>query len=211
MQSRKHKNNFSDIQFFPVTADRWNDLLSLFGERGACAGCWCMWWRLRHAEWEKGRGSGNKNKLRKLAISGQEPGLLAYVNGQPAGWCSVAPRDEFPRLDSSRTLKRVDDEPVWSVVCFFVARPFRRSGLTAQLLSAAVDYARKHGAKIVEGYPIEPKKEEMPDLYAFTGLASTFEKVGFQEVARRSETRPIMRLKIVTAKGAKNAKIINSS
>src|SRR5687767_3439173 len=120
MRSRKHKNNINDIQFFPVTADRWKDLLALFGERGACAGCWCMWWRLPRAEWESGRGNSNKNKLKKLAASGRDPGLLAYVNGHPAGWCSVAPRDQFPRLDSSRTLKRVDDQPVWSIVCFFV-------------------------------------------------------------------------------------------
>ncbi len=123
-------------------------------------------------------------------------GLLAYDGDEPVGWCAVAPRDEFSSLNRSRVLKRVDDQPVWSVVCFFVKRSHRHQGLTVRLLKTAIDFAAEHGASIVEGYPIEPRKPEMPPVFAFTGLASAFLEAGFVEVARRSETRPIMRYAI---------------
>jgi len=181
------------LVFDPVTADRWKDLKALFGERGACGGCWCMWWRLKRSEFEKKKGEGNKRALKRIVDSGEIPGLLAYANGQPIAWCSIAPRETYPVLERSRTLKRIDDQPVWSVVCFFVAKPFRRKGVTVRLLRAAVEYAKKHGARIVEGYPVEPKKPRMPDAFAYTGLMSMFRKTGFVEVLRRSETRPIMR------------------
>jgi GNAT superfamily N-acetyltransferase len=155
-----------------------------------------MWWRLKRSEFERQKGQGNKKALKKIVASGQVPGILAYADGEPIGWCSVAPRDAFPTLDRSRVLKRVDDQPVWSVVCFFVARPFRRKGVTVKLLTAAIEYAKKQGAKIVEGYPVEPKQEHIPDAFAYTGIASIFREAGFVEVVRRSETRPIMRYRI---------------
>ncbi len=123
-------------------------------------------------------------------------GILAYVDGVPVGWCGIAPRETLPALDRSRILQRVDDRPVWSVHCFFVARPFRRRDLTARLLRAAVDYAGIKGAQIVEGYPVAPRNPTMPDVFAWTGLLSAFEGAGFVEVARRSETRPIVRYTI---------------
>ena len=186
-------SSLSDLKFQPVTAKRWKDLVSLFGERGACGGCWCMWWRLSRSQFNKQKGEGNKKGLKKIVDAGEIPGILAYSKGEPIGWCSVAPRERFSTLERSRILKRVDDEPVWSVVCFFIAKPFRRKGVTVELLKAAMEYAKKHGAKIVEGYPIEPKKGKMPDVFANTGLASAFRQAGFVEVLRRSETRPIMR------------------
>ncbi len=177
----------------PVTTERWSDLVELFGERGACGGCWCMWWRLARSAFEKGKGAGNRRALRKVVAAGREPGLIAYVGGAPAGWCSVAPREEFPVLSRSRVLAPVDDRSVWSVVCFFVAKPFRRTGLTAALIEGALAHARKRGASIVEGYPVEPGRGAMPDAFAWTGLASSFRAAGFVEVARRSATRPVMR------------------
>lgn len=152
-----------------------------------------MWWRLSRSQFNKQKGEGNRKGLKKIVDSGEVPGLLAYAEGEPIGWCAVAPRERFLALERSRILKRVDEEPVWSVVCFFVAKPFRQKGVTVKLLKAAVEYAQKHGAKIVEGYPIEPKKTKMPDVFAYTGLASAFRQAGFVEVLRRSETRPIMR------------------
>jgi GNAT superfamily N-acetyltransferase len=186
-------SSLSDLKFQPVTAKRWKDLVSLFGERGACGGCWCMWWRLSRSQFNQQKGEGNKKALKKIVNSGEIPGLLAYSEGEPIGWCSVAPREKFSTLERSRILKRIDEKPVWSVVCFFIAKPFRRKAVTIKLLKAAVEYAKKHGAKIVEGYPVEPKKGNMPDVFAYTGLASAFRQAGFVEVARRSETRPIMR------------------
>ena len=166
------------LEFHPVTPERWDDLEHLFGKRGACGGCWCMWWKLKRSEFEKWKGEGNRKALKQLMDSGEAPGLLAYLDGEPVGWCAVAPREAYPVLDRSRILKRVDDEAVWSIVCFFVARNFRRKQVTTELLKAAVQYGKDHGARIVE---------------VFTGTASAFLKAGLVEVVRRSETRPIMR------------------
>ncbi len=181
------------FEFHLLTPERWHDLEGLFGERGDHAGCWCMWWRITRAQFARNGRKGNKQALQTIVGSGEIPGLLAYSNGEPIAWCSVAPRERFPALDRSRTLKRFDDEPVWSVVCFFVAKPFRRKGITALLLKAAVEYAKKQGAKIVEGYPVEQKNLKGWSSEGFTGMASTFGKAGFVEMLRRSENRPIMR------------------
>ena len=186
-------DNTGSFEIFPATSDRWSDIETLFGPRGACGGCWCMWWRLTRAQFEEQKGDGNHHSLHDLITNGSTPGLLAYTDGHPVGWCAVAPRSEYSALSRSRILKPVDEQPIWSIVCFFIARPARRKGLTLLLLQAAIQYARKNGATIVEGYPVEPKKEKMPDVFAFTGVRSAFDKAGFIEVARRSETRPIMR------------------
>ena len=185
--------------FQPLTPDRWEHLETLFGPRGAVGGCWCMWWRITRSQFDRQKGETNRLAMKDIVNSGEVPGLLAYTSedqNTPVGWCSVAPREAFPVLGRSRTLKPVDDQPVWSVVCFFIAKPYRRQGLTVQLLKAAVAYATQNGAKIVEGYPEDPKKEDVPEIFAFTGLVSAFRQAGFVEVARRSPTRPIMRYQI---------------
>jgi GNAT superfamily N-acetyltransferase len=181
------------LQFHPLTPERWGDLEALFGERGACGGCWCMWWKLPRAQFVKGKGAGNKRALKKIVLAGKVPGVIAYAGREPVGWCALEPRSNYPRFERSRVLKPVDDQPVWSVTCFFVARPYRGQGVAGKLLAAAVDYARQQGARIVEGYPVEVRKGRMPDPFVYTGLPSSFEKAGFVEVARRSPTRPIMR------------------
>ncbi|HSN90987.1 MAG TPA: GNAT family N-acetyltransferase [Anaeromyxobacteraceae bacterium] len=176
----------------PVTPARWPDLERLFGPRGACAGCWCMWWRLPRARWVAGKGEGNRRALRRMVEGGVVPGLIAYRGGEPVGWVAVEPRDAYPGLDRSRTLARLDDRPVWSVPCFFVARAHRGTGVTRALLDAAVRHARGRGARIVEGYPVE-YRGGVADDWVFTGAPSTFRKAGFREVARRSPTRPVFR------------------
>ncbi len=183
----------SDLSFVPLTPERWADLEKLFGPRGACGGCWCMYWKLPRREYESLRGEGTRQALKALVESGDVPGLLAYMDGEPVGWCAVAPRDKYCGLARSHILRPVDDLAVWSVVCFFVARKRRRQGVMAALLDAAAEYARLHGAKILEGYPVAPKKESMPDIYAYTGTLSAFLGAGFVEAARRSESRPLMR------------------
>ena len=181
------------IEFHPLTADRWDDFAALFGKRGACGGCWCMWWRLTAREYDASKGAGNRRKMKRIVGSGSEPGILAYIKGNPAGWCAVAPRSEYPRLAGSRILKPVDDEPVWSIVCLYVAKGSRKIGLSTSLVRAAVQYAAGRGATVIEAYPVEPKKDTIPDAFAFHGLASSYSRAGFKEVARRSETRPVMR------------------
>ncbi len=179
--------------FFPLTSDRWDDFTHLFGERGACGGCWCMWMRLTRSVFEQQKGELNKNAIKNIVDSGNIPGLLAYQNDEPVGWISVAPREEFSALERSRILKPVDAQSIWSIICFFVEKSHRRKGLNIALLMAAIDFAKQRGAKILEGYPVEPKKNPMPDVFAFYGLASAFKKAGLKECLRRSETRPIMR------------------
>jgi GNAT superfamily N-acetyltransferase len=185
-----------NLEFHPLTPDRWLDLEKLFGEHGACGGCWCMWWRLTRSQFIQKKGEENKKAFKKIVDSGKIPGILAYAEDQPLGWCAVAPRETYPALERSRVLKRVDDKPVWSVVCFFIDKAFRRKGFTVKLLSAAVDYVKGQGGEMVEGYPVEPKEGWTPDPFAYTGLASASRKVGFVEALRRSETRPIMRYAI---------------
>jgi len=187
--SRKLKG----LKIFPVTPDRWEDMAELFGEKGACGGCWCMWWRITRSEFDKKKGDGNRRAMRKIVKSGEIPGLLAYYKNEPIAWCSVAPRETFPVLDRSRILKRIDDKPVWSIVCFFIAKSYRKHGLMSHMIKEAVKYCKSRGAKIVEAYPVQSKKKDMPDVFAWSGLQSAFEKAGFKEAARRSQTRPVMR------------------
>jgi GNAT superfamily N-acetyltransferase len=186
------------IDISPATAELWPDLEALFGKNGACAGCWCMFWRLDRADYKKLQGEGNKASLRELTLTGRVPGLLAYVNGRPAGWCSIGAREGYVALERSRILKRVDDRPVWSIVCFFVARPYRRSGLMSELLRGAIAYARQQGAQLVEAYPIDTEApllagKKLTSVGGYMGIASTFRALGFVEVGRASETQLIMR------------------
>jgi len=182
------------LTFAPLTPERWPDLERLFGPRGACGGCWCMTWRLRRAEFNRGKGDGNRAAFRAVVNGPTPPGVLAFAGDEPVGWCAVAPRAAYPSLTRSRVLAPVDDEAVWSITCLFVARPYRKMGVSVRLLRAAVQFARAQGARVVEGYPVEPYSASMPAVFAWTGLLSAFEKAGFTEVLRRSKTRPIMRL-----------------
>ena len=181
-----------NFTFSTLSADNWNDFVALFGDKGACGGCWCMYWRLKAADYNRLKGEGNKKALKKV-IKKTSPGIIAYADDKAVGWCAVAPRSEYIRLDTSRVLKPVDDQPVWSISCFFIQKGFRNKGLSKQLLEYAVGFAISKGAKIVEGYPVESKTGKMPDVFAWTGFSRTFIKAGFKEVERRSEGRPIMR------------------
>lgn len=182
------------IKFKLLTKDRWPDAEELFGPRGACAGCWCMWWKLPKKQFEEQKGEGNRIAFKKSVVANEAPGIIAYHNNEPVGWCAVEPRRGYKKLETSRILKPVDDKPVWSIVCFFVKREYRRKGLTVELIKAAVSHAAKRKAKIVEGYPVDmTKKDNYPDTFAYHGTMSAFEKAGFKEVLRRSDSRPIMR------------------
>lgn len=185
------------IDCFPLTPDRWDDFEQLFGPRGACAGCWCVYWKLPRKDFTAGQGDSNRLVQKEIVASGRTPGLLAYVDRIPAGWVAVEPREDYPVLNNSRILKPLDNIPVWSVTCFFVAKMYRNQGLTVALLKAAIDHVAKLGGKVVEGYPVEPREAgKMPPVFVYTGLASAFKQAGFIEAGRRSETRPIMRYSI---------------
>jgi GNAT superfamily N-acetyltransferase len=185
----------TDVEIHPLTPDRWGDLEELFGERGGADGCWCMYWRQSSAEYKAGRYEGNRRAFERRVKDGEPPpGLLAYVDGRPAAWCSLGQREEYGRLQRSRVLGPLDDRPVWAVVCFYVDRGHRSSGLARRLLEAAGDFARQHGASTLEGYPLDPDHRRPSSGEAYTGVVSMFRDGGFQEVARRGSTgRPIYR------------------
>ncbi|MEN8193392.1 MAG: GNAT family N-acetyltransferase [Bacteroidota bacterium] len=182
-----------EIKFKELTAETWNNFEKLFGERGACGGCWCMYWRLRNKDFENEKGSGNKKAMKKLVKNKEQIGILMYLDNEPIGWCSVAPREDFVRLENSKILRPIDDKPVWSIVCFFIHKKYRRKGYSVEMLKGVIEITKNKSVKILEGYPNESKKDNIPAAFAWTGIASAFTKVGFKEVTRRSDTRPILR------------------
>lgn len=183
------------FEFQPVTADRWPDLAAFFERHGNPNYCWCMRWRLKSAEFKQLDAAGRRSRLEALVKQNTPIGVLAYLDGKPVGWCSIAPRESYTLLENSTTLKRIDDLPVWSVVCFFIDPQVRRQGLAVRLLRAAVAYAISQGATIIEGYPVEPEQS-----YRFMGSPSVFEQAGFREVAIAKNGRRITRLVIGGAK-----------
>jgi GNAT superfamily N-acetyltransferase len=178
-----------DLEFHPVTPQRWGDLVSLFEQHGNPGYCWCMRWRLKSAEFRRLDSAGRKAKMHTLIHEGVPVGVLGYLGGEPTGWCSIAPRQTYTLLEKSRTLTRIDDLPTWSVVCFFIQRKARRQGFSVKLLQAAVAYAVSQGATIIEGYPVEPGRS-----YQFMGSPSVFEQAGFHEVAIARNGRRMVRL-----------------
>lgn len=189
------------VEFHAATPSRWAHIERLFGDRGACGGCWCMYLRQSAPEHRKGKGAGNKRAFKRIVTSGKRPGVVAYYEGEPIGWCAIAPREHYPRLRNSRVLRPVDDAAVWSVTCLFILKPFRRKGISARLLRAATDFAASRGAIIIEGYPIVSTMEKTPDPFLWRGVPSAFQRAGFKEVARRSRLAPIMRRHVRRKKG----------
>ena len=185
----------TELSFKLLKRNLWTDFEELFGPNGACAGCWCMFWKLRGKAYEEARSHETRQMHKSIVDSGVVTGLLAYWHGEVVGWIAIEPREAYPKLAHSRALKPMDDQPVWSVTCFFVAKKSRRMGVTVELLKAAVEHVRQQGGRIVEGYPVDAQKE-MPAPFIYTGTASAFQQAGFKEVARRSPTRPIFRFVI---------------
>jgi len=181
------------FQARPLTPATWPDLEHLFGLPGGSIvrGCWCMHYRLT-GQAGCDAGVGSKLALRDLVNRGMVPGLIGYLHGSPAGWISLGPREEYLRLRRSPIMKPVDDTRVWSVVCSYVARPYRGLGVQHRMLAAAIGFARDNGARVLEAYPVD-KAERSHDNFMFFGSRSLYERAGFREVARRSPTRVVMR------------------
>jgi len=154
-----------------------------------------MFWKLRGKAYDEARVYETRQMHKSIVDSGTSTGLLAYHHGEVVGWIAVEPRSTYPKLAHSRALKPVDDQPVWSVTCFFVAKKFRKKGLTVELLKAAVEYVKSNDGTIVEGYPVDAKKD-VAAPFAFTGTASAFQHARFKEVARNTTTHPIFRFNI---------------
>jgi GNAT superfamily N-acetyltransferase len=191
----------SQLEILPLTPARLPDLAMLFRQGGDPKWCWCASFRMRSAEFRKSSPELNRRVLEeavtKTAEEGRAPGLIAYRESDPIGWVSLGPREDFERLRHSRLLASVDDEQVWSIVCFVVSRRARGAGVTTALLDAAVEYARSHGAARLEGYPVETEGNRIPSANVYMGTSTMFERAGFEVVERRrankgSVVRPIV-------------------
>lgn len=191
-----NEKNHSTLRCRALTPARWNDFEQLFGENGAYGGCWCMWWRITRSQFSEQQGEGNRSAMRDIVFSGEVPGVLGYVDGEPAAWCAIAPRETFGSLNRSPVLRRLDDQPVWSLVCLYVGKPFRGKGLTQPLIRGAVAYAAEKGATIIEAYPTRPRGKELPPVSVFMGTPAVFEEAGFVECAQPSAAKVIMRYEI---------------
>ena len=174
----------------PLTPDRWPALEDLFGPRGACNGCWCMYWRIGNAYTRRDRDV-NKTDFHRIVAEGPPPGLLAFDGDLAVGWCQVTPRETLPWLQQSRHTRAVDDAPVWAISCFYVRRGYRRQGVTAALVSASIKAARRARAPAIEAYP---REKDATTSGAYTGVATVFERAGFRTLSRPTPQRRVMRL-----------------
>ena len=195
MTQSKYDTELSEhLTFEPLTKANWNKFVQLFGDKGACGNCWCMYYRLKKAEFDQGKtNQGNKDAMQNIVYKQRPTGVLGFYDDQPIAWCAFAPREDFIKLENSRVHKRIDDEPVWSIPCFFIDKNFRRQGISVELLNAVVRYAKEQNIKIIEAYPTIPTKKELPDTFAWIGLYKSFERAGFEIVDRTSKSRPMVR------------------
>lgn len=188
------------LTVLPLIPERWADLEAVFNAKGCSVarGCWCMAYRLSgyREPMPAGmtRAQANRAGLKALVDAGSSPGLIGYHGKVPVGWVSVGPRDEYARLKRSPVMKAVDEQPVWSVICFVVPSEYRGQGIAQALLKAAVAYAKKQGATLVEAYPVD-RPARSSDESMWFGAKSMYDKAGFKEVARRKPQRPIVRIK----------------
>ena len=185
-----------DLTIEPLTPQRWPDLVAVFGERGEASRCWCMFFRMPKPDWAAAPAAERREGFSAVVAAGREPGLLAYLDGEPVGWVSVGPREDFlPHLVRTRVLKPAPGEGVWSVLCFVVRPGHRRQGVAGALLQAAVDFARSRGAAAIEGHPIDDALRTVHAMEAYVGVASMFARAGFVEIDRRGK-RPVYRLQL---------------
>jgi len=183
----------TDIELKPLSDSTWDDFENLFGEKGACGQCWCMSFGLQKSDFEEGKKSGlNKERMSDLAKSNQATGLVAYLNKVPFAWMAFAPREDFKRLEKSRIHKPIDNEKVWSMPCFFMAKKYRRQGYSVHLLEKLKEYSARQHINIIEAYPTI-SSTNLPDPFVWVGLYKSFERAGFKIVDQTSKNRPMVR------------------
>ncbi len=184
----------NELTVEPLSKKNWGKFIELFGVKGACGNCWCMYYRLSKSDFQEGKiDEGNKNAMKELVWNNQPAGLMALYEGRAIAWCAFAPRENFSKLGRSRVHKRIDDKPVWSIPCFFIHKDFRRQGVSVKLLKGVIQYAKENRIKIIEAYPTIPTKDILPDTFAWIGLYKSFERAGFEIVDRTSKNRPMVR------------------
>lgn len=198
------------LEVLPLTPDRLPDLAGLFGQGGDAKWCWCAFFRVRNVDFQRATEASNRAVLEgavgTTAAEGRAPGLVAYRDGEAVGWVSVGPREDYQRLQHSKVLAPVDQRPVWSIVCFVVSRRARGQGVARTLLDAAIEYARRQGAELLEAYPVDTGGKRVPAADAYKGTLAMFERAGFEVVERRqsnrtSPVRPIVRRQLASDAG----------
>jgi GNAT superfamily N-acetyltransferase len=195
MPGSEYYNDFlSQLTFEPLTKANWAKFVYLFGEKGACGNCWCMYYRLKKADYIEGKADGgNKEAMKELVDENKPTRILGFYDGQPIAWCAFAPREDFLKLEKSRVHKCIDNQAVWSIPCVFIDKNFRRQGILAELLKGVVKYAKEEGIKIIEAYPTIPTTEKLSDSFLWIGLYKSFERAGFEIVDQTSKNRPMVR------------------
>jgi GNAT superfamily N-acetyltransferase len=185
----------NDVTVESVSAANWPELETVFGTRGDPAGCWCQWFKLRRPEWKQTTSPERAGMLHAQVDAGS-PGVLARLDGEPAGWAAVEQYSAYPNLARSPVSKRLPDDPVepWAVTCFVVRVEHRRRGVARALLDGALQHARDRGATVVEGYPVDPEvRPALSNAERFHGTVAQFRAAGFEVVRRPSATRAVMR------------------
>ena len=183
----------------PLTPARWDDFCAVMGTNGGYCGCWCMYWRAPRKDFEGPARKTLKTRMRALVDQGPPPGIIAYRDGAPVGWVQIGPRPATPNWNGPRRLSAplaaadADDPKIWAVTCFVVPRAHRGQGVATALLAGAVDFARRKKARAIEACPVETRANANP-VSMYHGVASIFERAGFEEIARRRDDRPLMRL-----------------
>ena len=182
------------LRFEPLTKANWSKFVQLAGAKGSCGNCWCMHFRLCKKDYDEGKeNDGNKNAMKQLVWDNQPTGLIGFYEDTPIAWCAFSPREDFIRLQKSTVHKPIHYKKVWSVPCTFVAKDFRKQGVSVALLKGLVKYAKGKGIRIIEAYPAIPTQETLPDAFAWIGLYKSFERAGFEIVDTTSKHRPMVR------------------
>lgn len=193
MKTTIEKNILKSVTYEPLTKNNWNHFVQLFGEKGAADNCWCMFYRLSKTDYNQGKAGGNKEAMHQLVMQDKFVGILAFYEGHAIAWCAFAPRKDYLKLEHSKNPISVDDQPVWSIPCFYIDKSYRRLGITSELLKASIQYAKENNIKIIEAYPAIPSKEKVPDSSAWIGFYKTFEEAGFEIVDQTKPNRPVVR------------------
>lgn len=188
--------NRYDLALNPLAPANWEQFETLMGEKGGCGGCWCMVFRLPAKEFNENKFDGNKDLMKKLVGEGKPTGLIAMLNHVPVGWIALAPREDYTKIENSRSFKRIDDQAVWSITCFFIKKEYRRKGLSKRLIAEAVAYARKRKIKVLEAYPAIPYDDKVPAPFLWVGVLSAFTENGFSIVQQNGKSRAMVRLEL---------------
>ncbi len=183
----------TSLTFKELTTATWNQYEELMGEKGGCGNCWCMYFRLPYKEFQSNKPYGNKVLAKKLVQKGKPVGLIGFMGDQPVGWIALAPREDYPRIENARTLKRIDAKPVWSITCFFIKKEFRKKGLSGELIKGAVAFAKMKKIRILEAYPAIPYAANVPHAFLWVGVLSSFKRNGFKVVRQSGKSRAMVR------------------